>query len=73
MPPCINKKYDLLFTVCGRTYQETKAIFGSPQQPLYSATPGLDPRPYQMVHISLLKTIMEFHSEVDVSCFKVES
>ena len=37
------------FSVCGRTYQETKATFGSPQQPSYTTTPGIIAQPYRMV------------------------
>ena len=41
-----------VFSVCGRTFQETKAIIGSPQQSAYSFTPGIKSLPYKMVRIS---------------------
>lgn len=46
------------FSVCGRTFQETKAIIGSPQQSAYSFTPGIKSLPYKMVRISL--TLINF-------------
>ena len=45
-----------LFSVCGRTYQETKATFGSPQQASYTTTPGIEPQPYRMVNKTLTHT-----------------
>ena len=34
--------------VCGRSYQDIKAQFGSPQNPLYTNSPGMPPRLFQM-------------------------
>ncbi len=35
--------------VCGRTYQDTQAVFGSPQHPVYSSSPGWIVKPFAMV------------------------
>ena len=63
-----NTNNTLFFLVCGRTFQETKAIFGSPQQAVYSFTPGIEAQPYIMVssnnmYISVQNTQLPFPAD----------
>ena len=39
----------LLYIVCGRTYQDTRATFGSPQHANYTGSPGFVSRAFRMV------------------------
>ena len=43
-------EFALFTTVCGRTFQETKVSFGSPQHTtIYTPSPGTSIKPFRMV------------------------